>query len=353
MAVNPAAPLLPPNNKVWFGLYSAPEDGTWVNPNNVDRTNWFRIRELTVRQGFGSALAPTTVDIGMQFYGWSNDLRGLDATDVDLTQWHHDGGRIPMITWQPGSTPGGMEAIRAGTHDDYIRMRFSELKALGFPVMLRFAHEMNGDWYTWNPWHKENGVYTNAPETRTEMWRWREAWRRVWRLCHNPATGQPAGQPAGAGATNIAFVWCPGTGSAPSTPNNDKWQFYPGDAYVDWVGLDGYAGGSTETWAGNWDTCMTDMHTPRSSMSYAADKPIIICETSSNPACRVAYLQDAGMAITSAQYPNLRGLLWFDQTKSDGSWAFDTTQDWGQATMTFVKLANVPMLNPRYTGPGA
>ncbi|MDX1531405.1 MAG: glycosyl hydrolase, partial [Rhodothermales bacterium] len=41
-------------------------------------------------------------------------------------------------------------------------------------------------------------------------------------------------------AANVAWVWSPNVVSVPDTPDNDMHRYYPGDAYVDWVGLDGY-----------------------------------------------------------------------------------------------------------------
>jgi beta-mannanase len=36
----------------------------------------------------------------------------------------------------------------------------------------------------------------------------------------------------------VAFVWVPQTAGTPDTPANSAQAYYPGDAYVDWVGTD-------------------------------------------------------------------------------------------------------------------
>ena len=49
-----------------------------------------------------------------------------------------------------------------------------------------------------------------------------EAWQHIWTIFQSQ------------GATNVAFVWCP------SIKGPTRLAYYPGDAYVDWIGWDGY-----------------------------------------------------------------------------------------------------------------
>jgi beta-mannanase len=72
---------------------------------------------------------------------------------------------------------------------------------------------MNGTWY---PEWSRPGVSASA---------YVAAWRHIWTVFHQ------------AGATNAAFVWCPNVGEFGGQAWTD---WYPGSAYVDWVGLDAY-----------------------------------------------------------------------------------------------------------------
>ena len=75
-----------------------------------------------------------------------------------------------------------------GRHDAYIRSWARDLKRFGNPVFLRFAQEMNGNWY---PWAEDaNG---NKPGE----------YARMWRHVHDIFTAE--------GATNVKWVWCPVT----------------------------------------------------------------------------------------------------------------------------------------------
>ena len=96
----------------------------------------------------------------------------------------------------------------------YLRQYASEAKAWGHPFFLRFASEMNGSWVSWSERHSGNSAGQFV-----------QAWRHV----HDIFTS--------VGATNVTWVWCPNTENAYTTPLED---LYPGNAYVDWAGIDGY-----------------------------------------------------------------------------------------------------------------
>jgi hypothetical protein len=142
--------------------------------------------------------------------------------------------RVPMITWEPwdwrpganqmlyGLTRYSLWNIARGGQDAYITSWARAAKRLPGRLLLRFAHEMNGHWYPWG-----GGVGGSTPDDYVA------AYRRV------------VDRFRAAGATNVRFVWAPNVeypGSAPLAP------LYPGDAYVDWVGMDGY----------NWGTSRAD-----------------------------------------------------------------------------------------------
>jgi hypothetical protein len=84
-----------------------------------------------------------------------------------------DKGITPIIYWQPTdpSDPGRgryerLRRIVMGKHDTYIRDWARAAKAYGGPVVVRFAHEMNGNWF---PWSLLN--FDNSPATFQAAWR--------------------------------------------------------------------------------------------------------------------------------------------------------------------------------------
>ncbi|WP_436776000.1 glycoside hydrolase family 26 protein [Yinghuangia sp. YIM S09857] len=139
-------------------------------------------------------------------------------------------GLMPLMAWEPwdftkespieeerGNQPAyALRHIIAGQFDDYVTKWAQGIKELGYPVAIRFAHEMNGFWYPWAA--QANGNTTDQ---------YIQAWRHV----HDIFTQ--------VGANDVTWVWSPNRDYDGSTPVQS---LYPGDEYVDWVGLSGYFG---------------------------------------------------------------------------------------------------------------
>jgi hypothetical protein len=110
-------------------------------------------------------------------------------------------GRLPMVTWEPYSfanpaaNPYPLQAIAAGQFDGYLRTQAAALAAVDAPVAVRFAHEMNADWYPWG-----QGVNGNTPADYVA------AYRHV----HDVVTA--------AGATKVVWVWSPNLVTSRTTP---------------------------------------------------------------------------------------------------------------------------------------
>src|SRR5436853_485094 len=80
---------------------------------------------------------------------------------------------LDSLAWLPWVTTGGvgrpayaLRAIAAGEHDAYVREWARAAAAWGGPLYLRFAHEMNGDWYPWSV-----GVNGNTSADYQAAWR--------------------------------------------------------------------------------------------------------------------------------------------------------------------------------------
>jgi hypothetical protein len=139
-------------------------------------------------------------------------------------------GAVVLLTWEPWAWGGGtsqpaysLDRITTGDFDPYLRQWGQALANWGHPVMLRFGHEMNGNWYPWS--EQLNG---NGPGDYVA------AWRHV----HDVL--------ALTGAANVSWVWNPNVpywGSAPLDA------LYPGASYVDAVALDGYNWGTSAAWS--------------------------------------------------------------------------------------------------------
>ena len=262
------APLVPPTG-VLFGAYVNQDDAWRGNEDAFAKVERFE------------ALIGRPLAVDLHYYDW------LDSFPGALEQWDVAHGRIPLITWRGTS----LEAINDGRYDSLIRARAVAVKELGSPVFIRWGWEMNGNWYA------HSGAL-NMPKGPAQFV---AAWRRLHRIF------------ASAGAENAVWVWCPNANSVPDVPWNSWARYYPGDAFVDWVGIDGYNWGATRSGA-RWRS-FADIIRPIYN-EYAARKPIMIAETASAEAGgdKAAWIRSLHDALVR-DFPAVKALLWFEVSK--------------------------------------
>jgi beta-mannanase len=262
--------------------------------------------------------------IQQKYYNWTDTFPGSSETD-DIAN-----GRIPLITWEPQTN--STTAISANTDADIANGVFDAniiahaqaIKNFGHPVFLRFGHEMNGNWELWN-----GTVGNNTPAEFVA------AWRHV----HDIFVAQ--------GATNVAWVWSPNISDSPATAANHWTNYYPGDAYVDWVGIDGYNWGTTAT-GSSWQTFAKIFGNGTSGVyaDYAATKPIMIAETGSAytgaPATtsKAQWITDMATSIQNL-FPSIEAVVYFDTPSVSGTeqWPVDTDPNSLQAFTADGQLA--------------
>jgi Beta-mannanase len=109
-------------------------------------------------------------------------------------------GAFPHIAWEPNK---GLEEVK---DDAYLRGFAEAARKADVPIFLRFASEMNGTWTN----------YSGDPELYID----------TWRMVHDIFEET---------APRAAMVWT--VLNVPERPIED---YYPGDEYVDWVGINVY-----------------------------------------------------------------------------------------------------------------
>jgi len=247
-------------------------------------------------------MAQARVGIVQWFADWRH-------SSVDVAQLHAVAARgsTPQITWEPWDSLGGtvqskytLRSIISGRHDAYIRSWARELSRYGGPVQLRFAQEMNGYVYPW-----VEGLNGNRPGE----------FARAWRHAHDIFIAE--------GATNVRWVWSPVTGGVMSGQ-------YPGDHYVDIVGLSGFNGGTELNWSG-WRTFSEAFDPPmRELHRIAPDKPVQISEvaTAMRGGSKPLWIKEMFDYVQAR--PWIGSVLWFDLPKQ---------ADWRVATSPAAERA--------------
>ena len=155
--------------------------------------------------------------------------QGSCAFPTDMVMQLHARGITPVIWWQPiGVTADGGNGLYErykrtlnGFHDAYItewaRAARAAGEASGKPILLRYAHEATGYWFPWSI-----GRFDNTKEN------YKAAWAYVWNIFKREGA-----------LPYVDFIW--------STVFPYKWAF-PGDKYVDYVGVTVLNFGSDRSW---------------------------------------------------------------------------------------------------------
>lgn len=124
---------------------------------------------------------------------------------------------IPLITWEANQSYEKPIHIARGDHDAFLLQWAKDIATLKAPIYLRPFPEMNGDWTNW---HEDPLAY-------------KQAWQRMHSLFAQMGANQ-----------YVYWLWCPNVSDQMNKPFTME-DYFPGHAYVNGIGLDGYNRGNT------------------------------------------------------------------------------------------------------------
>ncbi|MEO3783171.1 glycosyl hydrolase [Actinocorallia sp. B10E7] len=238
-----------------------------------------------------------------------------------------DAGALPFADVEP--MEGTPKEYADGEYDDIIRSYALEVKDSNIPLAYSWGHEMNGWWYPWG-YCSRGGTHLNAGKPNEKPRAEKdigiackgdskenkpEDFAAAWRHIHDIFTE--------VGAGNVIWVWSPNTAEAPDMPNLKD--FYPGDEYVDWIGISGYMNEPDPPTEKNPRIFQGVFGELLKKLRRFTEKPIVIAETGSTATLRkaddVMYLF-AGILFEKKTLPFLRkndilGFVWFDVQKEE------------------------------------
>jgi hypothetical protein len=221
--------------------------------------------------------------------------------------WNRDA--VPIVTWEPWGEEGGpvfrLKDIANGKYDSYIHSSALAAAAWGRPLFLRFAHEMNGGWYPW-------GRGSNGNTARV----YKEAWRHIVRIFDAE------------GADNVIWVWCPNENS------NGRFAFkpyYPGDRWVDWVGLDGFNWSLSPHWQSFGEIFASSYN----SIIGMTERPVMIVETGSweTGGSKAEWVSNT-LDRELPEFTHIRAFLWWSVDDPRGDLRVDSSPSALQALRT-------------------
>jgi hypothetical protein len=269
-----------------------------------------------------------TLDIASYFYGYGDWFptaieRGFAA----------DGRRDVLISWDMG--PTRFAQWSSGRHDEYLRTIGRLARDYPYEVFVRPWPEMNGDWQTYLPTAAGDRPHGGTPQEFVAAWR------------HVVTTVREAG------GTNIQWVFNPYAATYPGTA--DVTALWPGRAYVDVLGIDGYNwGGGVAPWQ-SFSEIFSPMY--RLLTGLDPDLPVWICEFASKEPARDdgaprlrgrSKGQWIADAFTTTAFPRVEALIWFHEQK-ERDWRVDSSASSLTAFRQQVALATAPGSAPRVT----
>jgi mannan endo-1,4-beta-mannosidase len=248
----------------------------------------------------------------VNFIPWGDYIQNWVGNTLNQAK---SNGWVPMITVMPiadGQTPNqfnnayALSTFARGDHDVQARIWAQTLKGYGDPVLFRFAHDFNHGAYGWD-------IRNNGQTAQQYI----DAWRHI----HDVFIQE--------GATNVLWVWSP----------NVNWdgvhtftEAYPGDAYVDWLGLDGY------NWEGVNNTAAQTFHqifdNSYNQITAISLKPLMIAETASHEVGIVDGIHKKAVWITSAfgdtgisSLPRIKAVVWYNYNYDNAIWVINSSPE--------------------------
>jgi hyaluronan synthase len=185
------------------------------------------------------------------------------------------GNAEPFIQIAPRNA--SLAGIAAGHYDGWLTSYAKSVAAFGRPVLLGFAPEMNGTWYTWGYTHVSPADYIAA-------------WRHVVTLFR------------AAGANNVTWIWTVNVVMAHWNMSAPA-MWWPGAAWVGMVGIDGYYYGATQNFSNMFGPVLADVR-------KLTNKPVLVSESSVAPAAgQPSKITDL---FKGASANKLFAVVWFD-----------------------------------------
>lgn len=300
------------------------------------------------------------------YVAWWYDTFNWGTFDTLHKEWANSTrshGSIPLILWQPFNPlrPDGtgvkvedsdyytyikkysLKRIVAGDFDDYIHTWARQIKVWGYPIMLRPMHEINADHtliagsygQSWAASLKDiDGSVINEPQDAIN------AWRHIVNIFREEGTN------------NVTWVWSVLAWTSISyggTNSVSLSSIYPGDNYVDWIGVSYYHTNFLPAPEATMDRNIQNIYREMSALS--SSKPMMIAEigvmedpynTNTKPEWIRNTLSFDRLQSVPFKYPRIKAIFyWNDGRTENPIWIESSTE----STNAFKEVIS----NPNYT----
>lgn len=225
----------------------------------------------------------------------------------------HGMGRVPFIrmmarsSWREGAADPvyTLQRIVDGEFDADLTRWFEAARDSGVKMLVEFGTEVNGSWFPWSG--RWNGGGTTAgygdPALADGPERFRNAYRRLVDLSR------------AAGAANLTWVYHVNGGSQPRAAWNTPAAYYPGDAYVDWIGVSIYGSQRPGEYYGSFRRQLDAVYPKLRALSR--DKPLAVLEwgIAQRPArgTKAGWIAAALRDLRARRWPRIRAVSYWHE----------------------------------------
>ena len=237
----------------------------------------------------------------------------------DAIETIYNKGITPFVRMMPRSSEEQfiveprftMQNIINGDFDTELKKWARDAKANNIPLLMDFAVEANGDWFSWS------GIF-NGKETKDGYGdenyfdgaeRYRDAYRHIITLFRDE------------GADNITWFFHADIYSMPEEEWNQAKLYYPGDDYIDWIGISLYGPQSPKE--DYWESMSEILQNRYTSITeISSNKPFALLEfgvTDNHPlGSKSEWLVDAFETILANDYIQFQAISYWHE-----SWEVD------------------------------
>jgi hypothetical protein len=215
-------------------------------------------------------------NLALYYSGWGEPFNSTFARAALAN------GATPVIQMNPDGKNISLAAIASGASRRYLTNFADAVNAYAHPVVIGFGHEMNSGTYPWGHGHASPADFVAA-------------WRYIVTLFRSQ------------GDYNVTWLWTINVNAPQTGPISDWW---PGDDFVTWVGIDGYYFSQAGTFNSVFGSTIADL-------SAITSKPILISETGADApeSSEVAQIRGLFSGIRRRQ---ILGFIWYDEPGHTG-----------------------------------
>jgi hypothetical protein len=175
------------------------------------------------------------------------------------------------------------DAILRGDWDIYFKTFAEQARKSGAQIILIPFEEMNGAWYPWS-----GVINDNTPAKHILSYRYIKKFFT--------------------GISNVKFGWAVNNDSDPDVEGNRPADYYPGDEYVDYIGINGFNFDNPwQSFEEIFDYGLKELE--------KINKPIFIFSTASAPGDKKAEWIKEGLGTLATKHPQVVGWIWFNENK--------------------------------------